>query len=848
MNGIFAAARIAAIAAATIYAANAIYLHRICDTHEGRRPDKPGEADRFHYAQRLYPDAKVPDDWREKASAHIERMLRSRLNKSSVAWRWISLGPTNIAGRIRAMAMDPTNPLILYAGAAGGGVWKSINGGTSWAPLSDFVQNLRIGSMAIDPKNPSMVLAGNGEGFVYWQEDLAYGRGIYRSNDAGATWSLIPSTTNSNFEFVFDIAFDPFDSQIILAATKVGIMRTSDGGSTWTRMRLTMSQYRGMCSAFSRTTEGLVYACIEGAGIYRSADHGLNWTGPLFNGISVAPFNRIQIAAAPTNGDIVYAAFTDENDESCAGLFRSSNRGDSWQAVEIPMDELYGDNYMGAQGQYNSVLAVHPTDPNTVWAGGINLYRSTSGGASWEQMTNWFGAAGYAFVHADDHALLFNPSNPQEFVVGCDGGVFKTRNGGASFVDCNAGLVTVQFHSGTPHPTSDLLIGGTIDNGNLKITSGTHWVDATGGDGAYTAWDYLDPRTVYSEIYYLEFLKSTSFGNAGSFNRKMNGIPQAADGGTTDRVAFLAPFEMDPLNPKLLYAGSYRVYRTTNAAENWSGISPDLAPGGGYLTAIGLTKASSSVVYTGASTSAMRVTTNGGANWTSINSGFPNRWVTDIAVEAANPGVAYATVSGFGTGHLWKTTNYGASWTNLSGAAPNSLPDVPANTVVTHPANTQCLFVGTDVGLFVSFDGGQNWTIDNEGVGNVTIADLQFRKDGTLFMTTHGRGAFKTDYSLLDSQRIPLPEEFSVGRIFPNPFSPEDSYANFPYELKNAAEIALELYNAAGRLVRREEIGMQLPGSHVHALDGRTLGAGVHFCRFTVGGRASQTLKMTVVK
>lgn len=843
MNVLFRFVLMGMMASVAFLITDSVVHHRY-HTKKPHRFDRAAEADRFYYEQRTYPFGSAPPDWRVRAAEHVERMEMQSMKKKADWWKWVSLGPNNVAGRIRAMAMDPRDPKVLYAGAAGGGVWKSTNGGASWRALSDFISNLRIGSIAVHPNDPNLIFAGSGEGFVYWQDALAYGRGIYQSNDAGETWFLNASTDNQNFEFVFDIRFDPFWQNVVLASTRRGIMRSSDFGATWTRV---IAGARGMMTAFSKTTDGLVYAALESSGIYRSSDHGITWTR-IMNGIATTmEYTRIQIAAAPSNGDIVYAAFTDYYDESCAGMYRTTDRGESWKGIAVPMNEIDGNTYMGQQGQYNSVLTVHPTNPGIIWAGGIDLYRSTNSGTNWKQMTNWYQHASFTFVHADQHELLFNPQNPNEMFAACDGGVFRTTNGGAVFLDANTGLITTQFHSGTPHPTSDNVLGGTIDNGTLKTATGVQWSMPLGGDGGYTAIDYNDTRYMYAELYYLWFHKSSAYGAGGSFVPKMSGIPREPEGWTSDQSAFIAPFEMDPNDPKKLYAGTYRVYRTTNSAELWTPISPNVTGTGGYITAIGISKSNGSVIYTGSSSGSVYVTTNNGTEWTRVSTGLPQRYITDIAVHYADPAIAYVTFSGFGTPHVFRTTDYGTSWVSVSGSGSLSLPDVPTNSIVINPANPQRLYVGTDVGVFFSYDGGVSWEVNNEGMGNVTVADLQFRKDGTLFASTHGRGVFKTSFSLLDSQRTPIAESFRLEQNFPNPFSSQGQ-TTIAYTIERQMDVTLDVFDHGGKLVHRQRLGAVQPGKYYHAFEAGGLSAGVYFYRMNVDGTPSKTMKMIIVK
>ncbi|MDH7516450.1 MAG: hypothetical protein QHI48_11325 [Bacteroidota bacterium] len=812
-----------------------------------RGTDRPGDADRFFYEQRAFPDGTVPREWRERAAAHIGLMESDGFAKGGEAWRWVSLGPANIAGRIRALAADPTDFRILYAGAAGGGIWKSTDFGSTWKALDDFLPNLRIGSIAVHPVRPATVFAGNGEGFVTWQNALAFGRGIYRSDDAGSSWRLIPSTANDDFAFVFDIAFDPFDVSTVLACTRAGVMRSTDGGETWSRLRLAFAQARGMMAVFSRTTPGLVYAALEGTGVYRSTDHGTVWQGPLPVGLGAGDFTRVQIAAAPANGDVLYAAFT-APDEHCAGLFRSTNRGADWERAATPTNEIDGTDYMRRQGRYNSVLAVHPNDPDIVVAGGIDLYRSTNGGREWKQMTNWYPFGGYPYVHADQHAFLFDPSNPARVVAACDGGIFRSTDGGTTFADANAGLVTVQFHSGAPHPSSDVVLGGTIDNGNLRVRSGSSWVGVTGGDGGAAEIDFTDPRVMYAEIYYLDFFKSTDGGAPGTFRPAMEGIPRNPDGGTSDRCGFIAPFVMDPENTSVLYAGTYRVYRTTDGAGHWEPVSGDIAAGG-YLTALAAAPLRRGVLYAGSSTGAVFVTTDGGGSWSDVSAGLPHRFVTDIAVDPRDPAVAYVTVSGFGTGHVWKTSDFGAVWVDISGKPPASLPDVPANTIALHPRRGERLFAGTDAGVFISPDGGGTWEPMNEGMGNVTVADLRFRQDGTLFAATHGRGMFKTAASLFDGDETTARRGMRLLGLYPLPLHASWNRNLVVHFLADERDVfTLEIFDAAGHAVRRLDLGTRDAGEYRAAVQVSDLPAGVYFLVLSSTSAREKPLKFVLFR
>ena len=810
------------------------------------QPDKPAEADLYYYGQRLYPDWEAPGGWREESRQHIRAIeVSQRLAKSGAEWKWINLGPRNVAGRIRSMAIDPENPAVLYAGSAGGGVWKTTDAGLTWRPLDDLLQNLRIGSIAVNPHNPDLILAGNGEGFVFWQGGLAYGRGIYRSLDAGNSWSLIPDTDNSQFEFVFDVAFDPYESGTVLASTRTGVYRSTNNGTSWERVLTASREPRGMMAVFSQTEEGIVYGALEGFGLFKSTDHGQNWAFLNVPSINALNFTRVYLAAAPSNGRVVYAAFTDR-DETCAGIFQTTDGGASFEELAIPINDFSGLSHMGMQGRFNSVLAVHPTNPNIVFAGGIDLYKSVNGGRSWEQISNWFKHVAYPLVHADHHAIVVNPNNHQEWFFASDGGVYRSPDEGKTFEERSEGLVTAQFHSATPHPYADYVIGGTIDNGNLRVTESGEWEDVTGGDGGYTEIDWENTSIVYAELYYLHFMKSTEGGKPFTFKVKMNGIPRQSGFGTSENVNFIAPFVMDWNDPKTLYAGTYRVYKTTNGAELWEPISDDLT-NNTALSTIAVSPSHPDVLYTGSVNGLVYRTTNGGAQWRLSRTGLPNRYITDIAIDQGNPDIAYVTVSGFGSGHLYLTTDGGALWTNVSGTASSRLPNVPANTVLLHPHNSDYILVGTDVGLFFTEDRGTTWKVNNDGIGNVSIADLRYRRDGTVFAGTHGRGAYRTNVPIFESSSVQIPERVELLQNFPNPVGGTTETTVVPYTLPSAGRVNLELYEASGRKVLTIDEGVQAEGKYSILIDAGRVGPGVYFYRLTLDGEEKGIGKMLVV-
>jgi photosystem II stability/assembly factor-like uncharacterized protein len=705
----------------------------------------PDKAMQWFYEQRAYPLGYIPEHWREEALSHIKQHnLNQREEKSAAALNWTPLGPGNIGGRIRSIIVHPSNSNIIYLGSVSGGVWKTTNGGTNWFPLKDNMENLAVCSMVMDPANSNVIYAGTGEG--YFNLDAVRGAGIFKTTDGGTTWTQLSSTANQNFYYVNKLVFDN-TTNILWAATRKGLYKSTNGGGTFTGVLTNSSGYDVHCTdveiaGTNPTTILAAFGLFGNGEVYRSSDAGNTWASVLGN----TNYGRIEIAMSSSNPMIGYVSIMDPSTNG-TGLFGyTTDGGINWTTTTVPGPSYSGaTTYTGTQAWYDNILFVDPSNASIVYAGGIDFWKSTNGGSSWTQKTNWYPVSGYEFVHADHHAIAFDPSNSNVMYLGTDGGIFKSTNKGESWTALNNNLFITQFYYGAVAPTGTTYYGGTQDNGTLKSTGSTLWSQILGGDGGATEVDFSTPTTMYMEYVNLAFYKSTNGGS--SYVKSMNGIP-AGPGqldGTTDRVQFIAPFSMDPNNSNTLVAGTYRVFRTTNGASNWSAISGDLTgdgtgQNGATISTVIIAMGNSNVIYAGCSNGRVQVTTDGGTTWNLRNSGLPTATCTRIATDPGNPAIAYATFSGYLSGSkVYKTTNYGVSWTNIS----SNLPNIPANCIVVNPLNSSTLYVGTDLGVFTSTNGGGSWTQDNSGLPNVVVSDLDYRSsDSTLFAATHGRGMY----------------------------------------------------------------------------------------------------------
>jgi photosystem II stability/assembly factor-like uncharacterized protein len=717
---------------------------------------KPDEATKWFYEQRAYPGNQIPFGWRENALAHIQKHNLLKSLKPTVSWN--SVGPYNVGGRVRAIAIANVDPNIVYASSVSGGIFKSTNGGSAWTPTSDQAANLAVSSIVIDPTNNNIIYAGTGEGFFNY--DAVRGEGVLKSTDAGLSWTIL-----KNFSgplgypyYINDLYLRPDSVNILYAASNYGLFKTTNSGSSWVYIHQGSSSTRATQIVNDPTNPLTFFVCYGNHtqdGIYKTINGGTNFT-KLTTEFPTAGYNRIALTISKSNPSIVYASL-DSTSHYTHSIQKSTDGGATWFAVGKPIDTQLGGSHLGGQGWYNNVIAVHPTDPNIVFAAGINLFKSTNGGSSWLMIAFGYPPSAYPYVHVDHHEIEFHPANPSIMYFGNDGGVFKTTNGGTSFSELNNGFATTQFYSGSIHPTQEVYYGGTQDNGTLKSGTIPNWSMVFGGDGGATAVDHNTPSNVYTEYVELCIMKSTSSGAVNSWFKSMAGIPVGPNtyDGTTDRVLFIAPYVMDPTSSGTLVAGTYKVYRTTNGAALWTSISGDLTGDGtgstgSKISAIAIAKSSSATIYVGTTggtaSSRVQVTTNTGTIWSLISqSPLPNRWVTSIAIDPTNASNVFVGYSGYNSstpstpGHIFSSTNMGASWNNISG----DLPDVPVNTIILDPASLSHILVGTDLGVFETQNGGINWVSQNNGMANVVVMDMDLRGDGYVFAATHGRGMFK---------------------------------------------------------------------------------------------------------
>ncbi|MHC4500506.1 MAG: thrombospondin type 3 repeat-containing protein, partial [Planctomycetota bacterium] len=467
--------------------------------------------------------------------------------------------------------------------------------------------------------------------------------------------------------------------------------------------------------------------------LWRSTDHGDTWTMISGSGgfPGVGSLGRMGVTVDPYS-NTVYALVTNGITEQLLGVYKSTNMGDSWiHTNDGPVQGSLGYGVPGF-GWFFGQIRVAPGYPDIVYSMGVTMWKSEDGGNS------WFAAGGG--THVDHHAMTILEGNPEIVYHGCDGGVNYTSNGALTWTNFN-NMANTQFYAmAVDYQDPDHILGGTQDNGTNRTRTGStdDWEHILGGDGFYCLVDYTDPNIIYAESQRGGLNKSINGGL--SFSSARNGIAPAA----FDNVGWNTPVAMDPVNPKVLYFGTNYVYQTMDGAENWNPISPSLTSG--YITTFGVARSDNQVVYAGSNTGTVYVTTNGGGSWSSISGSLPNRWVTRLTVDPSDAGVCYVTISGYVTDntylpHIYRTDNYGVNWTDIS----SNLPEVPLNDVIVDPHDNQTLYLGSDVGVYVTYDLGGSWSELGTGMPINCVHDLEMNaRNRQLVAATHGRSMFKT--------------------------------------------------------------------------------------------------------
>lgn len=800
------------------------------------------------YNQRAYPNNFINKKAIEEALVQSRLILANRPEETGI---WQFVGPLNTGGRITDVAISPIDDDHLYVATATGGMFRSYDKGAHWTPIFDEISKPSIGSMAIARSNAQRIYAGTGEANGSATDGAYFGDGIYRSDDAGDSWTNV-GLPNSNH--VGRIVVDPTDpDRVFVAASgklygtnqERGIYRTTDGGGSWERVLFVTDSTSAIDVAMNVANTNILYAAMWErtrkpwernyggitSAIHRSMDGGNTWTqlGPA-NGLPApsTQTGRIGLAVSESEPATVYARFTTNPiTNQFNGLYKSTDNGNNWVLVTSP-NALSGID--ANFGWYFGNVRVNPIDSDEVYILGLDVAKSTNSGSSWQILNG---------MHVDHHAMDISRSDPSFILEGNDGGAYISNNGGNSWTKFLNLPVTQFYNIEVDYSQPERLYGGTQDNNTIRTTSGgaNDWQAIWGGDGFHVAVDPVDNNYIYVESQYGNMGRSTNGGT--SFNSCTNGI----NGG--DRNNWNTPFIISPFNHEILYYGTNRLY-TSNRAASWSVISPDLTdglhPSGslayGTLTAIASSYNNLDVIYTGSDDGNVNVTFDGGNSWTNISTGLPDQYITSIATVPSDDLIAYVTLSGFKnldyTPHVFRTVDGGQTWDDIS----SNLPSIPVNDIIVY-ASKNILFIATDLYVWYSKNDGASWDILGNGLPLTVIMDLKFHEPSqTLYAGTFGRAMHKIDVSDVLGVEEDLLTSNSI-KIFPNPANSE-----FSISQDLTSEGTVELFDVSGKKLRTLFNGNFQTAKTIHIkTDGIT--AGVYFVRIT-GGNHSVTKKLIV--
>jgi photosystem II stability/assembly factor-like uncharacterized protein len=687
------------------------------------------------------------------------------------AFPFRAIGPTRQSGRFVDVAVPVQQPNTIYMASGSGGLWKSVNNGVSWEPIFDNQSVISIGDIAVAPSNPNIVWVGTGEHTssrtTYW------GDGVYKSTDAGKTW------TNMGLEKSFHIGrivVDPKlpDTVYVAALGKLyaeneerGVYKTVDGGKTWTKSLDVKIDGRAIGASelvMDPLNSKVLYAAAydkerkpwtfnlggPGSAIYKTVDAGKTWT-KLGGGLPTGMLGRIGIDVFAKDSKILYANIENANkpnmsdadrlkelregkaSEGMIGeeVYRSDDAGKTWKKVS-PDKQKIG----GGPGYYYMQIRIDPNDANHVYVLTVGVTHSTDGGKTWSTPFRFGG---------DNHAMWINPANSNHIILGYDHGMGITYDGGKNWYHPDelplAQFVAVGYDNQVPYN----VYGGLQDNGSVRgpstMRSGRPipfeaWQTVGGGDGMFNVVDPVTNRYLYNSSQNGSIQRTDLYtGEAKSIRHTDNAL----------RYQWNAPILVSPHNSDVIYQGANKLLKSTFRGEGWIQYCT--------ISTVDESPIVRDLLYVGTDDGNVWVTKDGGKAWAKLNDkipGNPGSWVTRVVASRHQPGTAYVTFSGYRSddfkAYVYKTIDYGQTWTSISGGLPNKAVNVIREDVV----NPNLLFVGVEFGLYVSIDGGKTWADMKNNMPTQPVHDLQIHpREHDLIVATHGRGIFIADISAL---------------------------------------------------------------------------------------------------
>lgn len=702
-------------------------------------------------------------EWQNYQATHSDQF-----EKLAAVPNWQQVGTNAVpalgggAGRINVIRFAPANTNIIYIGAAGAGVWKSLDGGATWNTTSDMYPVTGVADIAIYPGNSNIVYVATGDGYGYefGQNEFwggVYSAGIMRSTDAGATWARVGNLEQTDKNIIQRLLVSPLNSKILLMARRDGIYFSKNSGTSW-QLASSAHCYDMEYNAANPT---IVYAGGEGV-VYKSVDGGRTWAS-IKTGLGAG---RMSLEVSASDANVIYAL-------SGSTFSKSTDGGATWVNKSFPSGA-------GFYGYYDLMLACSGANSDYLVAGGLTTVKSINGGTSWTTVDNWSTYTAPNYAHADKHFGIFYPGSTTNILIGTDGGIFKTTNGGTNWSDLSNGMAISQIYRlGTTPQNTNLVISGWQDNGCNKW-DGTNWTRVYGADGMEAAIDYTNQNTMYEAYQNGGLQRSLNGGTSWTYIAPSSGF-------------WVTPFVIDPVNNSRLYYGSTSLYKSENKGTSWSTIGGTAL--GDYAQAIAVAPSNTNIVYVASWNKIMKadIAANTAIN---ITGTLPTATggITYIAVSNTDPNKVWISMAGYTAGNkVWKTVNGGTTWTNVSG----TLPNLPVNTIVYQNGSSgERVFVGTDIGVYTIDNAAPDWFFYNKSLPNVMIHELEINyTSNKLVAATYGRGIWQVDLPAPSpaGKEIPVAVKLAAN-VFPNP---TNGVVNI--EVQNAtADVLVDVYKITG--------------------------------------------------
>lgn len=811
-----------------------------------QKPDALKPAELYHFS-RNYPeyDKSSLDLVKELGKISKNKTLK---NNTESATQWVTQGPYNHGGRINTIAHNPGNDKIIYVGGSNGGIFKTTDGGENWKPIFDDHAYLAIGHILVSPHDTNTIYVGTGDPNISGYPWI--GNGVYKSTDAGATWEHLGL---DSMGIVTKVAVNYNDPKILYAATmgvpfirnkNRGLYKSTNGGVSWQQV-LFLNNDAGIIDLLMipnspdtlfaagwnriRTyNESLVWG--NNGKVYRTVNGGHSWD-TLLNGLPDKEMSRIGLTLVNDEFNTIIAQYINPTYETEA-LYVSNNMGNDWD--KLSARGLSG-SALGGFGWYFGKIRSNPFNAEQLYVLGVGLWESNNFGSSFSINQ---GRLPNGSVHADKHDMAFIDANT--FLLATDGGLYKTTDGGESWLDIENIPNTQFYRVAVDHHKQGYYCGGAQDNGTIygSYTDSVNWQRINGGDGFQVLFDWKNDEFIYSE---------TQNGIVYSGKRIGNNINWSAfiDGITEDNRPWDMPLCMSKINANVLFAGARSVFKNSDAPNSsWKKISHDITDGTNpsfhFISAIDVSPFTDEIVSAGTSNGYVYVLSDG--VWNNVSLELPNRYVSDVFNSYDNKQALFVSNTGYKNGdyvpHVHYSDNLGETWQDISG----NLPQLSVNSLHALPNhNDSVIFAATDGGVYHTLNRGESWERTGTGMPIIPVYDLAYDDTAhTLVAATFGRSiqAIKLDAI---TEKYNNPEVISVNldneylEIYPNPAS-----GFFVIESNTIKSESLFLYNLSGQLLRTVKVLNKQT-----TVDVSDLKAGVYFVRFS---SKQQLIKLIVTR